>query len=55
MGIRGGCTVAALRELGADVDTREVSVDGIAPRGHTPGKVVTSEDVLGALAGQRGE
>ena len=45
-GGREKCTVAALRELGADVDTREVSLDGIAPRGYAPGKVVTSEDIL---------
>jgi hypothetical protein len=32
-----------------------VSLEGIAPRGHAPGKVVTSEDVLAALMGQRGE
>ena len=31
-GGREKCTVAALRELGADVDTREVSLEGIAPR-----------------------
>ena len=42
-------------ELAADVDTREVSPGGIAPRGQAAGKVVTSEDVLKALMGQRGE
>lgn len=32
----------------------EVSLGGNAPRGQAAGKVVTSEDVLKALLGQRG-
>ena len=48
-GGREKCTVAALRELGANVDTSEVSLAGIAPRSYAPGKVVTSEDILAAM------
>jgi hypothetical protein len=34
------------------VDTREVSLGGVAPRGHAAGKVVTSADILGAMGAQ---
>ena len=47
MGGRAKCTVEALRERGAGVDTTPVSLAGIAPRGYAPGKVVTSADVVG--------
>jgi predicted TIM-barrel fold metal-dependent hydrolase len=49
MGGRASCTVEALRRLGEGVDTKPVSLAGIAPSGYAPGKVVTSQDVLGAL------
>ncbi len=48
-GGKASCTVSALRKLGDGVDTREVSLDGVAPSGYAPGKVVTSRDVLAAL------
>ena len=48
-GGRENCTVAALRKLGAGVDTTPVSLAGIAPSGYAPGKVVTSEDIIGQL------
>ena len=48
-GGREKCTVGSLRELGAGVDTREVSLGGIAPRGHGAGRVVTSADILGTM------
>jgi hypothetical protein len=46
-GGRAKCTVAALRARAAHVDTTPRSLAGIAPRGYKPGKVVTSEDVVG--------
>jgi hypothetical protein len=49
MGGRENCTVGRLRKLGEGVDTKPVSLAGIAPSGYAPGKVVTSADVLGAL------
>ena len=49
-GGRHGCTVGALRALAKDVDTEPVSLAGIAPRGYAPGKVVTSEDIVGVTA-----
>lgn len=48
-GGREPCTVAALRKLGEGVDTTPVSLAGVAPSGYERGKVVTSQDVLGAL------
>ena len=48
-GGREPCTVAALRKLGEGVDTTPVSLAGVAPSGYQRGKVVTSQDVLGAL------
>lgn len=48
-GGRAACTVGALRKLGEGVDTKPVSLAGIAPTGYAAGKVVTSQDVLGAL------
>jgi predicted TIM-barrel fold metal-dependent hydrolase len=48
-GGREKCSVGALRELGAAVDTRAVSLGGVAPRGYAAGKVVTSADILGAM------
>ena len=51
MGGRDACTVGALRKLGEGVDTREVSLAGIAPSGYAPNKVVTSGDALAALGG----
>jgi len=50
LGSVGG--VGALRELAKEVDTSEVSLAGIAPRGYEPGKVVASEGILGSLAGR---
>lgn len=50
-GGRSNCTVGALRKLGEDVDTREVSLAGKAPRAYAEGKVVTSGDALAALGG----
>ncbi len=49
-GGREKCTVAALRALAAGVSTEPVSLAGIAPRGYRPGKVVTSEDIVGVTA-----
>ena len=49
-GGRGKCTVEALRRLASNVDTEPRSLAGIAPRGYAPGKVVTSEDVVGVTA-----
>ena len=49
-GGRQNCTVGALRKLAVDVDTTPVSLSGIAPRGYAPGKVVTTEDVVGVTA-----
>lgn len=49
MGGREKCTIAALRKLGEHVDTKPVSLAGIAPRDYAPGKVVTSEDVISQL------
>ena len=49
MGGRDACSVETLRKLAEDVDTKPVSLAGIAPSGYAPGKVVTSRDVLGAL------
>jgi hypothetical protein len=46
-GGRAHCTVAALRARAKHVDTTPRSLAGIAPRGYQPGKVVTSEDVVG--------
>jgi predicted TIM-barrel fold metal-dependent hydrolase len=51
MGGRKNCTVEALRKLGEGVDTKEVSLAGIAPRAYAPGKVVTSEDIIAAMGG----
>ena len=50
-GGRSNCTVGAVRKLGEDVDTREVSLAGKAPRAYEEGKVVTSGDALAALGG----
>ena len=50
-GGRANCTVGALRKLGENVDTREVSLAGKAPRAYAEGKVVTSRDALAALGG----
>ena len=49
-GGRDHCTVEALRKLASNVDTEPVSLEGIAPRGYAPGKVVTSEDIVGVTA-----
>ncbi len=49
-GGREKCTVEALREAGRDVDITPVSLAGIAPRGYKPGKVVTSQDIVGVTA-----
>jgi len=48
-GGREKCTVGALRKLGEGVDVEPVSLEGAAPRGYAPGKVVTSEDIIGQL------
>ena len=48
-GGREKCTVGALRKLGEGVDVEPVSLKGAAPRGYAPGKVVTSEDIIGQL------
>lgn len=49
-GGREQCTVAALRARARHVDTEPRSLAGIAPRGYRPGKVVTSQDVVGITA-----
>ena len=53
MGGRAKCTVGALRELARDVETKPVSLAGIEPRGHAPGKVVTSQDIIALFAFQQ--
>ncbi len=49
-GGREKCTVAALRKLASNVDKEPRSLAGIAPRGYAPGKVVTSQDIVGVTA-----
>ena len=46
-GGRENCTVGALRAKATHVDTAPVSMAGLAPSGYTPGKVVTSGDIVG--------
>jgi hypothetical protein len=53
MGGRDQCTVGALRKLGRGVDTKPVSLAGIAPRGYATGKVVTSQDIIALFAFQQ--
>ena len=53
-GGREHCTVEALRKLASNVDIEPVSLDGIAPRGYAPGKVATSEDIVGVTAPAEG-
>jgi hypothetical protein len=45
--------VGALRKLGRGVDTKPVSLAGIAPRGYATGKVVTSQDIIALFAFQQ--
>ena len=46
-GGREHCTVGALRARAAHIDTAPVSLEGYAPKGYRPGKVVTSGDIVG--------
>jgi len=47
VGGREHCTVGALRAQAGHVQTEPVSMPGYAPKGYTPGKVVTSGDIVG--------